>query len=148
MAIALVTTFAPKAGIHAAVRATPLVRVGQRVTYRVTATGGGKAGATSVRLCTRAPRSLISVRAPGTIAFHGLRCRTTAALGAGRSLSFTVSGLASARGHVFPFARATAVDVARPAHAVTRVIVLGPLACPAIAGTAKRPKPPLARAAC
>jgi hypothetical protein len=63
-------------------------------------------------------------------------------------LSFTVSGLASARGHLFPFARATAVDAAT-AHAITRVRVLGPLvACPVMAGVAQGGRPPTARAAC
>ena len=147
MAIALVTSFASKPVIRADVAASPLVHVGQRVHYRVMVTGAGKAGATSVRLCTKAPRTLISVHAPGTIAFNGQICRTTAHLATGRALSFAVSGLASARGHLFPFARATAVDVARPAHAVTRVVVLGPLlACPASVRPGR--KPPTARAAC
>jgi hypothetical protein len=149
MAIALVTAVAPPAVIAARVVATPVVHLGQRVRYRVAVTGGGKAGATSVRLCTRPPMSLVAVRAPGTIAYRGLRCRTAAALGAGRSMSFTVTGVASAPGHLFPFAHATAVDVGRPARAVTRVLVLGTrVACPALARSARRHRPPTARAAC
>ena len=148
MAIALLTTVAPAPVIAAHVAATPVVRVGQRVRYRVTVTGGGRAGATSVRLCTKPPASLVAVHAPGTVAYQGQRCRTAAALGSGRSMSFTITGLASARGHLFPFAHATAVDVARPARAVTRVVVLGALACPAVAHIAGRHRPPIARAAC
>ena len=61
-------------------------------------------------------------------------------------VGFTVSGLASARGHVFPSTSATAVDAARPAHASTRVVVLGPvLACSAIARRATTPGAPRAR---
>jgi choice-of-anchor A domain-containing protein len=149
MAIALVTTVVPTPVIAAHVVATSAVHLGQRVRYRVAVTGGGKAGATSVRLCTKPPPSLVAVRAPGTIAYQGQRCRTTAALAAGHSMSFTVTGLASARGHLFPSAHATAVDVARPARAVAHVLVLGPLvACPAVAHASRGHEPPTARAAC
>jgi choice-of-anchor A domain-containing protein len=149
IAIARVTAFAPTPHIAAAIGAPSVVHVGQRVRYRVTVTGGGKAGADSVRLCTRPPASLIAVHAPGTVAYRGGRCMTAAHLGAGSSLSFTVSGLASARGHLFPAATATATDVARPARASTRIEVLGPVvACSAIARRATTPGPPRARAAC
>jgi hypothetical protein len=146
MAIALVTTQPPKTAILARVQAPSVVHVTQRLHYRVSVTPRGKVGSTSVRLCTKPPSTLIAVRAPGTIAFHGLRCRTTAHLAAGRTLSFSVSGLASARGHVFPTALATSID-ATPAHAATRVVVLGPLvACPASVRAGRTP--PTARAAC
>ena len=149
IAIALVTSFAPTPHIAAAIGAPAVVHVGQRVRYRVTVTGGGKAGADSVRLCTRPPATLIAVRAPGTVGYRGARCVTTGHLAAGASLSFAVSGLASARGHMFPFATATATDVARPAHASTRVVVLGPVvACSAIARAATRHQPPPAHIAC
>jgi Domain of unknown function DUF11 len=154
MAIAALTTHLPRPVVHARVSAPPIGRVGTRLVYRVSVIGGGRAGATSVRLCTRPPNSLISVRAAGTFAYRGLRCRSVARLGRGRSMGFTVSALASARGHLFPFARATAVGVARPSRAVTRVLVLGPaVACPARAPVAKAPatgspKAPLAHAAC
>ncbi len=148
MAIALVTSFAPAAKIRAGISAPPLVHVGQRLRYRVTVTSG-TTSAHAVRLCTKTPATLIAVRAPGTFAYRGLRCATTDHLGAGRSFGFTVSGLASARGHVFPSTSATAVDAARPAHASTRVVVLGPvLACSAIARRATTPGAPRARAAC
>ncbi|MGZ4165458.1 MAG: collagen-binding domain-containing protein [Solirubrobacteraceae bacterium] len=147
MAIALVTTTSPTAALAAHVAAPPVVHVTQRLRYRVSVTPRGKAGAASVRLCTKAPASLLAVRAPGTVIFNGQRCRTAAFLAAGRTLSFTVSGLASARGHVFPFARATAVDVV-PARAATRVLVLGPLVACTAAHLAARHRPPTARAAC
>ncbi|HEY1716270.1 MAG TPA: collagen-binding domain-containing protein [Solirubrobacteraceae bacterium] len=155
--IAPVTGFAPtpKIGVSIGPRAT--VHVGQRVRYRVSVTGGGKAGAASVRLCTKVPATLIAAHAPGTLKFGGQLCRTTAHLGARSTLSFTVSALAWARGHLSPSAAATASDIARPVRAVTRIHVLGPLvACassmraPALARTAAmthRP-PPRARAAC
>ena len=148
IAIALVTSFAPTAKIRAGISAPPVVHVGQRLRYRVTVTSG-TTSAHAVRLCTKTPATLIAVRAPGTFAYRGLRCATADHLGAGRSLAFTVSGLASARGHVFPSTSATAVDAARPAHASTRVVVLGPvLACSAIARRATTPGAPRARAAC
>jgi hypothetical protein len=154
MAIAALTSHLPRPVVHARVTAPPVGRVGTRLVYRVSVTGGGSPGATSVRLCTRPPSSPISVRAPGTFAYRGLRCRSFAGLGRGRSIGFTVSPLASARGHLFPFARATAVGVARPSRAVTRVLVLGPaVACPARAPAAKGPatgsrKAPLAHGVC
>jgi choice-of-anchor A domain-containing protein len=149
IAIALVTAFAPTPHIAAAIGAPAVVHVAQRVRYRVTVRGGGKAGADSVRLCTRPPATLIAVHAPGTIGYRGALCVTTGHLAAGRSLSFAVSGLASARGHLFPTAKATATDVARPARASTRVLVLGPrVACAATARSAAAPGPPTARAAC
>jgi choice-of-anchor A domain-containing protein len=149
IAIAQVTSFAPIPHIAATIGAPAVVHVGQRVRYRMTVTGGGKAGADSVRLCTRPPATLIAVRAPGTVGYRGARCVTTGHLGAGRSLSFAVSGLASARGHLFPFATATATDVARPARASTRVVVLGPVvACAATARAATRHQPPPAHIAC
>jgi hypothetical protein len=149
IAIALVTSFAPIPHIAAAIGAPAVVHVGQRVRYRVTVTGAGKAGADSVRLCTRPPATLIAVRAPGTVGYRGARCVTTGHLEAGRSLSFAVSGLASARGHLLPFATATATDVARPARASTRVLVLGPrVVCTATARAARRGKPPPAHIAC
>ena len=148
IAIALVTSFVPTATIRAGISAPPVVHVGQRLRYRVTV-ASGTTGAHTVRLCTRTPATLIAVRAPGTFAYHGRRCTTAAHLGAGRSLSFTVSGLASARGHVFPSTTATAVDAARPVGASTHVVVLGPVvACTATARRAMTARPPRARAAC
>ncbi|HEY6525778.1 MAG TPA: collagen-binding domain-containing protein [Solirubrobacteraceae bacterium] len=148
MSIARVTSFAPTANIRAGISAPPLVHVGQRLRYRVTVTSG-TTGAHAVRLCTKTPATLIAVHAPGTFAYHGRRCATAAHLGAGRSLSFTVSGLASARGHVFPSTTATAVDAARPAGASTHVVVLGPVvACTATARRAMTARRPRARAAC
>jgi hypothetical protein len=144
----------PRPVVHARVSAPPIGRVGTALSYRVSVTGGGKSGATSVRLCTRPPSSPIEVHAAGTFAYRGLRCRSVGRLGSGRSMGFTVSALASARGHLFPFARATAVGIARPSRAVTRVLVLGPaVACPARARGVKAPgsasrKAPLAHAAC
>ncbi len=149
IAIARVTALAPTPHIAAAIGAPSVVHVGQRVRYRVTVTAGGKAGADSVRLCSRPPASLIAVRAPGTFSYRGRRCATAGHLGAGRSLTFTVSGLASARGLVFPVGIATATGVTRPVHAATRVVVLGPLvACAATAHDVTRHRPPIARAAC
>jgi choice-of-anchor A domain-containing protein len=155
MAIASLTTFLPKPVVHAHVSAPPIGRVGKHLRYRVSVTGGGKSGATSVRRCTRPPRSLIAVHAPGTIAYRGLRCRSVGRFARGRSLGFTVSALASARGRLFPVARATAVGVARPSRAATRVLVLGPaVACPARARHARSrasgqaQKAPVAHAAC
>jgi hypothetical protein len=125
------------------------VHVGERVRYRVTVTGAGQAGADSVRLCTRPPATLIAVRAPGTVHYRGQPCITARHLGAERSLGITVSGLASARGLLFPSGRATAVGVARPVRAVTRVRVIGPLvACAALVDSARRHGPPTAHAAC
>ena len=155
--IAPVTAFAPTPKLGVAIGPEATVHIGQRVRYRVTATGRGTAGAETVRLCTKVPATLIAARAPGTVVFRGSRCRTAARLGAGRTLSFTVSALASARGHLSPAATATATDITRPVRAATRIHVLGPLvACPSSARAAALPRPvasarrppPLARAAC
>jgi hypothetical protein len=125
------------------------VHVGQRVRYRVTVTGGGKAGAESVRLCTTVPATLIAARAPGTVSYRGARCRTAARLGAGHTLGFTVSALASAPRRLSPAAAATATDITRPLRAATRIRVLGPLvACSATARSTDRTQPPPARIAC
>ena len=71
-------------------------------------------------------------------------------LGAGHTLGFTVSALASARGHLSPSAAATATDITRPVRAATRIHVLSPVvACVSSARAfATRHRPPLARAAC
>lgn len=151
MSVATLVSLAPRAIVHADVSAPPVVHVGKSLSYHVRVTGGGQAGATSVRLCTRPPTSMVQAHAPGTFRYRGMLCRSASRLGSGQSLSFTVSGLASAHGHVFPFARATAVDVARAEHAVTRVLVLRPaVACPASAGRGalRSTKPPTAHAAC
>ncbi len=126
------------------------IHVGQRVRYRVTVTGRGKAGAESVRLCTKVPATLIAVHAPRTVAYRGARCRTAAQLGAGHTLGFTVSALASARGRLSPSAAATATDITRPVRAATQIHVLSPLVACASSARAFAPhhRPPLARAAC
>jgi hypothetical protein len=150
IAIGRVTAIAPAPRIGVHIAATPLVHVGQRVRYRVTVTGGGGAGADSVRLCTRPPASLVGVRAPGTTAYRGQRCRTANHLGRGHSMSLTVTGSASAKGHLLPSGQATAVDVPRPARATAHVRVIGPLvACPAaVRAIVSGHGPPRARAAC
>ena len=149
MAIALVTSFAPTANIRRSITAPPVVHVGQRLRYRVSVTRAARGRRTPCDCAPGTRATLIAVHAPGTFAYHGRRCATAGHLGAGRSFSFTVSGLASARGHVFPSTTATAVDVARPVRASTHVVVLGPVvACTATARRATAAKPPRARAAC
>lgn len=152
MAIAAVTAVAPKVVLHARVSAPRVTRVGTRIAYHVSVTAGGTAGATSVRLCTRVPTNLFRIRSSGTIRYRGMLCRNLSHLGRGHSIGFTTSGVASAHGHLFPSAHATALGAT--SHAVTHILVLGPLvACPSRAGgdglpAASTEQPPTARAAC
>ena len=145
LSIAPVTGFAPTPKIGVSIGPQATVHVGQRVRYRVTVTGRGKAGAESVRLCTKVPATLIAVHAPGTVAYRGARCRTAAQLGAGHTLGFTVSALASARGHLSPSAAATATDITRPVRAATRIHVLSPLVACASVRASLRDAPPARR---
>jgi choice-of-anchor A domain-containing protein len=148
-AVATFVSLAPRAVVHAHVSAPPTSRVAAPLRYTARATGGGQSGATSVRLCTRPPSSMVQAHAPGTFLYRGTLCRSVSRLGRGHSISFTVFGYASARGHIFPSARATAVDVARADHAAAHVLVLGASACPAAASRASgTTKPPTAHAAC
>ena len=152
MAIAAVTAVAPKVVLHARVSAPRVTRVGTRIAYHVSVTAGGTAGATSVRLCTRVPTNLFRIRSSGTIRYRGMLCRNLSHLGRGHSIGFTTSGIASAHGHLFPSAHATALgaDVARgDSHPRPRPAV----ACPSRAGgdglpAASTEQPPTARAAC
>ena len=75
IAIARVRSTDPTSGIDAGVSAPASGRVGTRLRYRVSVTGTGTDGARTVRLCTRPPRALGQVSAPGTFAVGGRRCR-------------------------------------------------------------------------
>jgi choice-of-anchor A domain-containing protein len=126
MAIARVRSTDPRAGIRAGVRAPATGRVGTRLRYRVSVTGAGSNGARSVRLCTRPPRALGRVSAPGTFSAGGRRCRDFDRVRPGETVSFVVSGEPRRTGRVIAPARATAVGVARASRAFAPVAISGP----------------------
>jgi choice-of-anchor A domain-containing protein len=126
MAIVLVRSSDATAGIRAGVSAPPSGIVGRRLTYRVRVTATGASGARTVRLCTRPPRGLGQISAPGTFAALGRRCRDFSRLRRGQSVSFTVSGVPRRTGRIVAPARATAGDVARASRAFQAVPIAGP----------------------
>jgi len=126
MAIARVRSTDPAAGIRAGVAAPATGRVGSRLRYRVSVTGAGSDGARTVRLCTRPPRALGRVSAPGTFAVRGRRCRDFTQVRRGQTVSFVVSGEPRRTGRVIAPARATAVGVARASRAFAPVTISGP----------------------
>jgi choice-of-anchor A domain-containing protein len=151
MAEAGVRTFLTATAIRARISAPAYVPFGRRLTYRVTVTGGAPSGATSVRLCTRPPTSLIEVRAPGASSVAGRYCRDIGVLGRGRSTSFLVSALAAHSGPLTLYALATAASLTSPSRDSTTVLVGAPPACAAV-DRAHTPPPnvtkPVAHVAC
>ena len=147
MASANVTAFLPASAIRAHISAPPTGRVGAPLSYVVSVSGGPPMGASTVRLCTQPPGSLVQVRAPGTFKDRGLYCRNFTHVGLGHSVAFTVFGSPSAAGRLLASARATAVSVAQPSRASAQILVGAAVACPATA-PAPRARRPQARAAC
>ncbi len=147
-AAARVTTTLRPASIRAGISAPATGRVGASLTYEASVRGGGPAGATTVRLCTRPPSGFVQVRAPGTFRFRGLYCQDFGRVGAGRSVSFRVSGFPSRTGRLLASARATAIGVARPSRASAPIDVAGPVACTAASRAPRGGPGPPAHAAC
>jgi len=129
--------------IHAHVSAPASVAFGSRFTYRAGVSVTGRFAATAVRLCTRPPAGLLTVRAPGTYRLHGSRCRNFGTVQPGHTAGFQVSGVASRSGRLTIGDVATAVD-ARSSRASAPVVVGAVAACPALSRRAR----PVARAAC
>ncbi len=147
-AAAVFTATLGPAAIRAGVTAPPTGRVGAGLSYAVSVRAGGRAGAMTVRLCTRPPGGLVQVRAPGTFRFRALYCRNFTRVGPGDSVSFRVSGFPSRPGRLLATARATAVGVARPSNASAPIDVAGAVACPAISHVPGAGPGPPARVAC
>lgn len=145
----------PDTTVRAGISAPAFVPFGTRFSYRATVTGTSSTAAKLVRLCTRAPGSLLQVQAPGTFRLHGLYCQDIARLGSGHTAGFTVSGTPSRSGRLIVSDHASQAGLARVSRAFAPVLVGPTAACPSAAGarvvSAGRPgtrAPPLARAAC
>jgi choice-of-anchor A domain-containing protein len=124
----ITVTASPRLRVRIA--APPSALVGVRFPYRVSVTGGGPQGAQQVRLCAPRPDGVTGVRAAGTFAYDGARCRNIARLPAGRTVAFTVTAVPARTGPLQVTARATAVGRAGAARDRARVLVGGG-ACPA-----------------
>jgi hypothetical protein len=99
-------------------------RVGAALTYRVSVSATRSPGTRAVRLCTRIPSTFTSVRAPGTIAYRGSRCRDFARVG-GAARGFTVRAVPAAGGSIAVPGVATANDRVPAARARARVLIAG-----------------------
>ncbi len=113
------------ANIAVGVKAPPVARVGEPVSYRIVARGTGRDGARSVRFCHRPPPLLLMTSAPGTFRYRGRVCRDVSRLARGRRAAFTVNAIpaSSAGGRRLALrATATAPD-ARPAAGSARIVV-------------------------
>jgi hypothetical protein len=86
-------------------------RVGTRLSYRVTVTGAGRAGADAARVCTRVPASFTATRAPGTFRYQGMRCLDVRGLGRGQRRSFLVYAVPAGHGTIRVPALAAALTV-------------------------------------
>ena len=124
----LTVTAAPHLRVRIA--APPTGSVGVPFDYRVSVTGTGRHGAQYVRLCAPRPDDVTGVRAAGTFAYRGARCRDIRNLPAGRTVSFAVTATPAATGRLDLIARATAIGLARGERDRTQVLVAGG-ACPA-----------------
>jgi hypothetical protein len=127
-----VTVTAPAPHLRVAISAPrPGGRIGVALRYRVSVTGTGAHGARRVRLCAPPVRTLIDVRAPGTFADRGARCRDIRRLEPGRTVSFELSGIPAAHGRLTLTARASAVGLPHALRAQTHAAIAGPKACAA-----------------
>lgn len=115
----------PTPRVNVRVEAPETGRVGSPLTYRVTVTGAGAAGADAARVCTRIPAGFTERRAPGTFRYRGMRCHDYAPLHKGASRSFLVHAVPAGRGQVRIPAVAAALGTARIARASDRTLIVG-----------------------
>jgi hypothetical protein len=159
MAIAGLTTYAPKARVRVRVSGPSVVHAGKPVRYRVSVTGSGP----KVQVCSTPPERLAPVRpsaarggsahtAGATVHFYrGRYCLNIAHLRGGRTVGFTLSGVAGSPGRAHLSAEVSAAGLRRPRRASRGLLILAPIvACPARAHAQIHPPATraVARAAC